>query len=373
MKTRKSIKIISVVGARPNFIKIAPLIKEFKKHSQIRNTLVHTGQHYDKLMSEEIFKNLDLPRPDINLNIGSDTHARQTAKIMIKFEDVLKKEIPDLVLVVGDVNSTLACTLTAVKLNIPVAHVEAGLRSFNWQMPEEINRVLTDRLSDYLFITEKSAEGNLIKEGISEDKIYFVGNIMIDTLKGYLKKAENSKILKKMGLKDNSYAVLTLHRPRNVDNMKSFKAMTKIIKEIQEIIPIVYPIHPRAKNKLKKFKLMNFLAQNKNLILINPLPYLDFLKLQSKACFILTDSGGIQEEATILKVPCLTLREETERPITVSQGTNIIVGSDRKKIIKEIRNILKSKIKKAKIPEKWDGKTSKRIVKIITNKFLKKT
>jgi len=363
-------RIINVVGARPNFIKIAPLISEMQKYpALIEPFLLHTGQHYDKEMSEEIFKDLELPNPEIYLGVGSDSYAKQIGEIMSRFEKVLKKLSADLVLVVGDVNSTLACALIANKLSIPVAHIEAGLRSFNWQMPEEINRVLTDHLSDYLFITERSAYRNLIKEGISKSKIYFVGNVMIDTLRRYLDKSENSKILKELNLKEKSYAVLTLHRPENVDNKETLFHLLEIIKKVQKDIPIVLPLHPRTKQRIKEFCLEGKIKELNNLILTKAMSYLDFLNLQSKASFILTDSGGIQEEAAILKIPCLTLRSETERPVTVIQGSNTIVGLDSKKITEEIKSILNNRKRKFKIPEKWDGKASERIIKILIKDF----
>ena len=358
-------KIINVVGARPNFMKIAPIIDEMRKHSKLNSVLVHTGQHYNKEMSKLFFDDLKLPSPDVYLGVGSASHAEQTAKIMVKFEKVLLKEKPDLVIVVGDVNSTIACALTAVKLFIPVAHIEAGLRSFDRTMPEEINRILTDSISDYLFTTCHDANDNLLKEGISKKKIHFVGNVMIDALLKHINKASQSNILDKLDLIPKSYAALTLHRPSNVDDKKVFVEILTAIEEIQKKIKIMLPIHPRTKKKIAEFKLENRIKKMKNFIIIEALGYLDFLKLMSDSKFVLTDSGGIQEETTILKTPCVTLRNTTERPITVTKGTNVIVGSDKEKIVKESLKIIRGKEKQGKIPELWDGKAAERIVKII--------
>ncbi len=364
-------KILNVVGARPNFMKIAPIIDEMKKRSKLTPILVHTGQHYDKEMSKLFFDDLKLPPPDIYLGVGSASHAVQTAKIMVKFEKVLLKEKPDLVVVVGDVNSTIACTLTAVKFFIPVAHIEAGLRSFDRTMPEEINRILTDSISDYLFTTCHDANKNLLKEGISKDKIHFVGNVMIDTLLKHIKKASHSGILKKLNLQPKDYAALTLHRPSNVDDKKVFVRILDAFGEIQKKIKIVFPIHPRTKKRIEEFGLNNKIRKMKNFKIVDALGYLDFLKLMSESKFVLTDSGGIQEETTILKIPCITLRETTERPITVTEGTNIIVGSNKEKIIKESLKIIKGKEKKGKIPKFWDGKAAERIANILLSKDLR--
>lgn len=367
-------KIINVVGARPNFMKMAPLIEEMEKYNEITSVLVHTGQHYDENMSKIIFNNLGLPKPDVYLEIGSDTHAKQTAKIMAKFEDVLIKEKPDFVIVVGDVNSTIACALTAVKMHIPVAHIEAGLRSYDREMPEEINRVLTDSISEYLFITEKSARENLLNEGISENKIYFVGNVMIDTLLKNKKKANDSDILEKLNIKPKEYALLTLHRPSNVDNEEVFSGIMEALEEIQKHIKIIYPAHPRTRQKIKKFGFIDqykFLSED-NFIMIEPAGYLEFIKLMSEARIVLTDSGGIQEETTVLGVPCITIRENTERPVTVTDGTNIIVGTKKEKIIQETKKILNEYNNLTKIPEKWDGFTADRIIKILVEHFKRK-
>lgn len=358
-------KVINVVGARPNFMKIAPLMEEMKKFPEFEVTLVHTGQHYDPAMSEFFFDDLNIPKPDIYLGVGSANHGEQTGKIMIEFEKVLLNNLPDLVVVVGDVNSTIACGLVAVKQRVPLAHVEAGLRSFDRTMPEEINRLLTDQISDFLFVTEESGKRNLLKEGIAPEKIFFVGNVMIDTLLKHLEKARSSTILQKMQLKVQEFALLTLHRPSNVDDQAAFLEILMALKEIQDRIPIVFPIHPRSRERLRAFGFESRLQTMPNLILTEPLGYLDFLKLMSEAKFVLTDSGGIQEETTVLGVPCLTLRENTERPVTVSQGTNLVIGHKANRIIEESLNILNGHIKQGRQPDLWDGKAAQRIVKIL--------
>lgn len=361
-------KILCVVGARPNFVKMAPILQEMKRYAgKLKPILVHTGQHYDKRMSAEIFKDLKLPKPDIYLGIGSDTHARQTARVMMAFESVVLARKPDLVLVVGDVNSTLACALTAVKLHVSVAHVEAGLRSFNWKMAEEVNRILTDRLSDFLFTTEESANKNLIKEGIPKDKIFYAGNVMIDSLRNQIAQSQKSGILEKLNLKKKNFVLLTMHRPETVDEKNKLYLLMGIIKQIQKDVPVVFPVHPRTARTMKNFKLYKKFQEMKNLILIEPLGYLDFLKLENNALVILTDSGGIQEEASALNVPCLTLRKETERPSTVNLGTNKLVGLSKGRILKELHEIKRGRTKKAKKIKYWDGKASKRIVKILAN------
>ncbi len=356
-----------VAGARPNFMKIAPLIKELRLH-KISYKLIHTGQHYDSNMSRIFFTDLGIQEPDISLNVGSASHAVQTAKIMIKFEKFLVKDKPLLVIVVGDVNSTLACTLVAKKLFINVAHVEAGLRSFDIRMPEEINRLLTDQISDLLFTTEESAEINLTREGITPSKISFVGNIMIDTLIMNLQKAKEINSLEKFNLKEKHYALLTLHRPSNVDTKKSLEKILRIIDYLQEKIKIFFPIHPRTQKNLNEFNLERYL-QKKNIILSEPIGYLDFLNLMVNSKLILTDSGGIQEEASYLKIPILTLRKNTERPITVELGTNTIIGDDFNKAKNCIDMIFSNNYKIGKDIEKWDGNTAKRIINIIEEKF----
>lgn len=363
------LKIMLVVGARPNFMKIFPLVEEIKKYPQIKPLLVHTGQHYDSQMSKVFFDDLGLPEPDIYLGIGSGSHAEQTANIMIEIEKVLLYEKPDLVLVVGDVNSTLAASIVAVKLLIPVAHVEAGLRSFDREMPEEINRLLTDVISDYLFTTSQDADENLKKEGISQEKIFFVGNTMIDSLQRLKNKANDSIILQRLKLKEKDFAILTLHRPSNVDRDEDLSNILDIMEQIQQRIKIVFPAHPRTQKQLKSQEFYHKLKKIPGLIIINPLSYLDFMKLMIESKFVLTDSGGIQEETTVLNIPCLTLRESTERPITVTLGTNVIVGTNSDKIIKECLRILDGYQKQGVIPPLWDGKAASRIVQVLLNEM----
>ena len=362
-------KIINVAGARPNFMKIAPLMKEMNRHPEIQPVLVHTGQHYDEKMSKSFFDDLEIPRPDINLEIGSASHSVQTAKIMMEFEQVLLREKPDLVLVVGDVNSTIGCALPASKMRIPIAHVEAGLRSFDREMPEEINRVLTDAISDYLFVTEPSGRKNLLKEGVAEKKIFFVGNVMIDTLLANKEKSEQSSILSTLQLVPRQYATLTLHRPSNVDVRETFLRIFEALEEIQAYLPIIFPIHPRTKKRIDEFGLTERARSLSNLRFVDPLGYLDFLKLVAESKFVLTDSGGIQEETTILNVPCITLRENTERPITVEQGSNVIVGTNSTRIVEESISILKGKAASSRMPELWDGRAAERIVEILVEKL----
>ncbi len=361
--------IFIVAGARPNFMKISPLIQQLKIN-KINYKLIHTGQHYDYNMSKIFFKDLEIPEPDIYLNVGSASHAIQTAKIMVEFEKVLLKEEPSLVIVVGDVNSTLACALVSKKLCIKVAHVEAGLRSFDQSMPEEINRLLTDQISDFLFTTEKSAEINLKREGISSNKIYFVGNTMIDTLKKNVEKSKNKNYEKKFNLKKQSYALITAHRPSNVDDKKSLEKLINIINYLQDQIKVFFPIHPRTKKNLGNFNLTIKLKKD-NIVLSEPIGYCEFLNLMINSKLILTDSGGIQEEASYLKIPILTLRENTERPITIEKGTNTLIGINFEKAKKYINQILSNKYRNGQNIEKWDGNASKRIVNILNEKLIK--
>ena len=356
-------KIICVAGARPNFVKIAPLLKEMKKHSEIQSVLVHTGQHYDVNMSDVFFKDLEIPAPDYNLGVGSGSHSEQTAKIMIEFEKICLKEKPDLVLVVGDVNSTIACALVAKKMQIKVAHVEAGLRSFDMSMPEEINRILTDTISDYLFVSEESGIQNLEKEGINENKIFFVGNVMIDSLLNNYPKIQKSEILRKLKLEEKKYAVLTLHRPNNVDNKEILSKLLDCFDKIPKQVKLVWPVHPRTRNNLEQFGFKSRIDSMKNVLITEPLSYLNFLSLISRAAFVLTDSGGIQEETTFLKIPCITLRENTERPSTITIGSNVLVGNDEKAVLKHINNILEGAKKDSRIPQYWDGHTAERIIR----------
>jgi UDP-N-acetylglucosamine 2-epimerase (non-hydrolysing) len=358
-------RVINIVGARPNLPKIAPLIREMQLHQEIEPLLVHTGQHYDENLSNIFFRQMGIPEPHINLGVGSGTHAQQTAEILKRVEPILLKQQPDLVLVVGDVNSTIAVSLAAVKLGIPVAHVEAGLRSFDRSMPEEINRVLTDALAEYLFATEDAAVDNLLKEGRPPELIHLVGNVMIDSLLHFLPFAQESRIGDELGLQDGkgwqSFGVLTLHRPSNVDSTEKLAELIDAIDTIAEQVPIVFPVHPRTQQQLSQ----NGIKHHPQLRLIRPLGYLDFLCLLSKATLALTDSGGIQEETTALGVPCLTLRENTERPVTVSQGTNVLVGTNPSKIVAATEQILRGDIKRGRTPALWDGHAAERIVQIL--------
>ena len=355
-------KIVSIVGTRPNFMKIASLIEEFKKHG-IDHFIVHTGQHYDKKMSDLFFNELGIPKPDINLGVGEGNRRDQIKEIKKRLKKHLKNIEPDIVVVVGDVNSTLAGAEAAHESGFKVAHVEAGLRSFDNTMPEEFNRVEVDKISDFLFTTEESGNKNLLNEGISKDKIFFVGNVMIDTLLKHKEKSKKSNILSKLGLDKNSYAVLTLHRPSNVDNKEGFENIIAILEKIHEKIKIVFPVHPRTKKNIELFKLDEKIKNMKNLIITEPLGYLDFLCLMSNSKLVLTDSGGIQEETTVLGIPCITLRKNTERPVTVEQGTNLLVSTDANKVIEESLKVIDNQIKSdRKIPELWDGNAAQRIV-----------
>jgi len=362
----ETMKILHVVGARPNFMKIAPIMHAMSRYpDRLAQILVHTGQHYDDEMSQVFFDDLGLPQPDVYLGVGSGSHAEQTAKVMLAFEPVLKEQKPDLVLVVGDVNSTLACALVCAKMDVPVAHVEAGLRSFDRTMPEEINRVLTDQIADLLFTTERDADENLRREGVTEEKIHFVGNVMIDTLLRHKERALALDVLGEYGLQPQGYALLTLHRPSNVDVPEVLSGILDALAEIQARLPILFPAHPRTVRRVREFGFEARLAAMPYLRVTEPLGYLEFLNLMANARLVLTDSGGIQEETTILGVPCLTLRENTERPVTVTQGTNTVVGSDPQRIVAEALAILDGKGKAGRVPELWDGKAAERIVAIL--------
>ncbi len=362
-------KIISVAGARPNFMKIAPLMEAFAAHPDIEPMLVHTGQHYDEKMSDLFFRQLGIPEPDINLEVGSATHAVMTAEIMKRFEPICVEHKPDAVLVVGDVNSTIACGLVAVKLGIKLIHVEAGLRSFDREMPEEVNRVLTDAISDMLFITEKSGVENLRNEGVDDERVHLVGNVMIDTLLKNKAKADESDILSELGLKPRTYAALTMHRPSNVDDPAVFGRILDAIEEVQKDLTVVFPIHPRTRNNLAKLGLADRVEAMTNLRLIEPVGYLDFLKLMSESKLVMTDSGGIQEETTILKVPCITMRENTERPITIEVGANQLVGTDTGKILAAYRKATDGNGYDPQTPEMWDGQAAQRIAQIIAKQL----
>jgi len=367
----RKIKLLNVVGARPNFMKMAPLIREMnKKRDRIEHILIHTGQHYDNDMSGNFIDQLGMPRPKINLGVGSGSHAEQTAKIMIAFEKAIIEHRPDLVVVVGDVNSTIACALVASKMGVRIAHVEAGLRSFDRNMPEEINRVLTDALSDYLFTTEKSAHVNLQNEGIAKEKIFFVGNVMIDTLVHSLEKIRDWE-LPFRGVEENKYAVVTLHRPSNVDQPGTLANILEAFCAINEKIALILALHPRTLKNIELFGMSDKLNVIRGRgIVVGPIGYLEMLKLTKSAKFVITDSGGLQEETTYLGIPCITMRENTERPITITCGTNILVGKDTNALSANCDEILRGRFKTGSIPELWDGKASERIIdKLLSAKY----
>ncbi|HYA30263.1 MAG TPA: UDP-N-acetylglucosamine 2-epimerase (non-hydrolyzing) [Acidobacteriota bacterium] len=391
-------KILSVVGARPNFMKMAAIcdaIREYNRCSTnepFEHLLVHTGQHYDANMSDFFFSDLELPKPNLFLGVGSGSHSVQSAKVMEAFERVLLTESPNFVVVVGDVNSTVACALVTKKTHcsrdgskpfIPkLVHVEAGLRSFDRTMPEEVNRIVTDAISDYLFTTEVSANLNLEREGIPREKIHFVGNVMIDTLLRHRSKAMASKILSDLQLVESGsirpYAILTLHRPANVDDSQIFSQMLEAFIEISQHMPIIFPVHPRTLKQIRESHLANYFVDHvlhgptahgcgERIRMVPPLGYLDFLQLMSHAQVVLTDSGGVQEETTILRIPCLTLRDNTERPVTLQQGTNVLVGTDPQRIILEFSRVLHGTWPQSGVPKYWDGHAAKRIVHILTS------
>ncbi|MGH9928974.1 MAG: non-hydrolyzing UDP-N-acetylglucosamine 2-epimerase [Pyrinomonadaceae bacterium] len=357
------LKVINVVGARPNFMKIAPIVEAMKRRErEFTPLVVHTGQHYDAAMSDAFFSDLDLPQPDVCLGVGSASHAAQTAAVMERFEPVVLQEKPDWVLVVGDVNSTLACALVCVKLGVKVGHVEAGLRSRDRTMPEEINRLLTDQIADLLFTPSADANENLLAEGIPGARICLVGNVMIDSLYKHLERSRQSRIKDQLGLTQKSYGVLTLHRPANVDDPAAFGRIIGALERICERLPLVFPVHPRTRKTIAQLGFDQRVEKIEGLRLIDPLGYLDFLSLYSGARLVLTDSGGIQEETSVLGVPCLTLRENTERPITVTRGTNKIVGTDPEKIVAAAFAALAENAKPTVSIPLWDGHTAERIV-----------
>jgi len=372
-------RLLSVVGARPNFMKLAPLVEELKKFSDIEHCLVHSGQHYDELLSGSFFTDLGLPQPDVNLQAGSGSHAVQTAEIMRRIEPVLLDYKPQMLLVVGDVNSTIAAALTAVKLGISVAHIEAGLRSFDFTMPEEINRKLTDAISSLLFVTEPRGVENLKREGAAADKIFLVGNLMIDSLLKHRKVAARSAILDRLCLRQNGsgcrpYAVMTLHRPSNVDDPKTLQGILSAVSELAADLPVFFPVHPRTRKNIESFGLRRYLTKpgrdsGTGVVTLDPLGYLDFLSLNDRARLVLTDSGGIQEETTVLGVPCLTLRENTERPATVEHGSNHVIGVNPDRILAAARSILEKPVSRFEIPSLWDGKAAPRIVAILREYF----
>lgn len=397
-------KLLSIAGARPNFMKLAAIARAVEEFNQtcktdkglITHVIVHTGQHYDDKMSTSFFEDLAIPKPDINLEVGSGSHAIQTAEIMRRFEPVLLAEQPDVLLVVGDVNSTIACALVAAKIEYPpgsvrkrpiIAHVEAGLRSFDPDMPEEINRILTDSLSDLLFVTEESGTRNLRQAGVDTSKIHFVGNVMIDTLQRHLEKARLSDVRQRFGLLMKRYCLVTLHRPSNVDDRESLEPLLNALHQISATIPIIFPIHPRTLKQVKIYGLASLLnwstypeegrpqpaatipGTSSEIYIVPPLGYLDFLHLIEKAALVITDSGGIQEETTYLQVPCMTLRQNTERPITVTIGSNYLVGTEPNDILTTAATILSGGAKKTTIPELWDGRAGARIVDIICQRY----
>jgi len=361
------LKVLLVAGARPNFVKIAPLMSEIRKHpEEVEPFLVHTGQHYDDAMSRRFFEDLGIPEPDANLGVGPASHAQQTARIMERFEPVLHEQKPHVVLVVGDVNSTVASALVAAKLGVKVAHVEAGLRSFDRTMPEEVNRIVTDQLSDFLFVTEQSGLDNLQREGIRKDKVFLVGNVIVDTLLANREKAQQSNISQQLGLDGSPYAVATLHRPSNVDYRHVLREIVHALLRLSAELAVIFAVHPRTSRRLARFGLWSTLENASRVVLTEPLGYLDFLKLTSNATLILTDSGGLQEEACVLQVPCLTLRENTERPATVATGWNQVVGTERDAILAAADTALHNDDKSRHPITLWDGKASVRIVRILT-------
>lgn len=375
----KTVSIVSVVGARPNFMKIAPVLRELSKHNSFQPCLLHTGQHYDESMSRVFFRDLGMPNPDFNLDVGSASHAVQTAEIMKGFEQVCDRVRPDLVIVAGDVNSTLACSLTAAKLQIPVAHIESGLRSFDRSMPEEINRIVTDSVSDLLFTTEESGNRNLRREGVAEEKIHFVGNTMIDSLVFCHRMLDEIPLDGLLScITQHPYFIATIHRPANVDNLEKLSEVLQILQSASQLAAVLFVTHPRTRDRLQRLGTVNNLTeldgnlqniQSGFIYLVPPLPYMEFLGLLSRCKGVLTDSGGIQEETTFLNIPCLTLRENTERPITIELGSNEIVGLDKKKIASGLSCIMTDCWKKGTTPPLWDGRAAERIVKKLMNAF----
>jgi UDP-N-acetylglucosamine 2-epimerase (non-hydrolysing) len=371
-----SCKLLFVVGTRPNFVKMAAVLAAVKRWNSraegqvplFSQVLVHTGQHYDEHMSRVFFQDLRLPAPDYDLEVGSGSHAEQTARVMLTFDPVLKAEAPDLVVVVGDVNSTLAAALVSAKVRIPVAHVEAGLRSRDRSMPEELNRLVTDQLCDLLFTTSRDADANLAREGIPAERIHFVGNTMIDTLEAHLPRARQSDVLEKLRLAPYGYAVATLHRPSNVDDREDLEILARSLSRVAERLPVVFPIHARTRERLERTGILDTLRSTQGLLLTEPLGYLDFLALLSQARLVLTDSGGVQEETTVLGVPCLTLRTSTERPVTISEGTNRLVDPDDEVAVAAAAEAaLAAPAPGARRPERWDGHAGDRIVVVIAD------
>ena len=351
-------------------MKVGAIHRAMIAHGGFESLILHTGQHYDSQMSDVFFRQLELPEPDVYLGVGSGSHAAQTARVMIAFEGALMEHKPDLVLVVGDVNSTLACSLVAAKAHIPVAHVEAGLRSRDRKMPEEINRIVTDSISDYLFVSEQSGMDNLKQEGVPDDKVFFVGNVMIDSLLGYREKARQSPVLEELSVKEIGFALMTMHRAGNVDHLDSLLHIVECIEGLTQLIPVVLPLHPRTKKRLQGYNLMQRVKDIAGLTLTEPLGYLEFLRLMECAKFVVTDSGGIQAETTALSVPCLTIRPTTEQPVTISEGTNQLLPLDADRIIEQGREICEGRFKEGKIPALWDGKAAERISRILHEHFV---
>lgn len=363
--------IACIVGARPNFMKVAPILKAMKAYPEIKATLIHTGQHYDKSLSDVFFDELDIKKPDISLGVGSGSHANQTADVMIAIESEIFRQAKagtpfSQMLVVGDVNSTVAATIAAVKVNLPVAHVEAGLRSFDRDMPEEINRLLTDSIADLHLVSEPDGVKNLTHEGHSKT-VHLVGNVMIDTLLFQLEKARQKDTLQNLGLNANQYGVVTLHRPSNVDSPEILARLMDVLIDISDKMPLAFPIHPRTRDRLEKSNLLAQLENAPNIQCLGPLGYMDFLCLTSQAKVIVTDSGGLQEESTALNVPCLTMRDNTERPVTCDEGTSTLIGNCADKLRMHLQQVLDGSYRKGKCPELWDGKASERIVKVLLN------
>lgn len=364
-------KVISVVGARPNFMKVAPLHRAFQKYNaQCAHQICHTGQHYDAAMSDAFFNDLDMPEPTYFLGIGSGSHAEQTARVMVEFEKVCLEAKPDLIIVVGDVNSTIACTLTASKLHIKTAHVEAGLRSFDRTMPEEVNRIATDAIADYCFITEQSGLDNLRHDGFNPDNMFFVGNTMIDSLHYALPKAEQSVILSELNLQPRNYVLMTIHRPSNVDDREQLEMLLNIFRDIAKERDVVFPVHPRTRKNIAALGLQHLVDESPRMHLIDPQGYVNFLALMKNADFVMTDSGGIQEETTALGVPCITLRTTTERPVTCELGTNVLIQPNEQSIREAIHNTLHQPRKQGTVPPLWDGNAAERITDIIVNRIL---
>ena len=365
IQSKRRLRALTVAGARPNFMKVAPLLRAFATGSSFDAFLVHTGQHYDEAMSESFFRELGIAKPDVNLGVGSGSHAAMTAEVLRLIEPILIEQKPDALIVVGDVNSTLAAALAASKLGVRIAHVEAGLRSGDRSMPEEINRVLTDAISDWLFVTEPAGRENLLREGVAASRIHLVGNLMIDTLVANLARAREQRTLARLGLRAGEYVALTLHRPANVDDPAQLAALFAVFEELQRELPVVFPVHPRTRAAIEH----KLGGRAPRVMATEPLGYLDFLALMADARFVLTDSGGVQEETTALGVPCLTLRNNTERPITVSEGTNTLAGTDPVRIRDEVKKLLAGETKRGRVPALWDGHAAERVAQILASEL----